>query len=437
MQILKGAASDGVTSDYLMVLPTLHYRLDSGHVAVESAFAHHLRLLRSKIGSLASRLVILCPAMSVAQYEAARASLEILDEEVDSIFFDATWSADQLSSKLNKLRLALPLMRKVQKRVGQSIVVHSGLSWDWILPAEFAALLIGSFTGRRTIFIVDIDYRNSARMSYLTGAWSRKSYLVCKYVYDNVRNLQIFVAVRRFSLVMLKGRKMAEDFGQGRANVKDFLDAAHSESNLIPAVALEAKLTALRNPAEPLRITYFGRITAYKGIDAMIRAVAAARMAGARVTLDIIGGGEQFDFCKSLAAQLEGNAGAGSFIAFHGPMQFGAEFFNFLYRYHLLLAAPLREDTPRSALDAMAAGIPYLAYDTYYYNQLLESGAGRVVPWRDEAAMTAALIHLDRHREELAGMAANAVAYAARNTQEIWLDRRFEWTLDPLKKPSS
>jgi len=417
-------------ADYLMVLPTLHYRLDSGHVALESAFAHHLRLLRSKIGSLASRLVILCPAMSATQYESAKASLEILDEAADSIFFDATWSPDQIASKGKKLRHALLLLRKVRSRVRQSVLVHSGLSWDWILPAEFAALLLGSFTGRKTIFIVDIDYRNSARMSYETGAWSKKSYLVCKYVYDNIRNLQTWIAVRRFSLVMLKGRKMAQDFGHGRPNVKDFLDAAHSETSLIPPAAIATKLAALRDPAQPLRLTYFGRITPYKGIDAIIRAAVSARKTGANLTLEIIGGGEQLDFCKSLVSQLE----ADSYITFHGPKPFGAEFFEFLYRYHLLLAAPLREDTPRSALDAMAAGIPYLAYDTYYYNQLLESRAGQVVPWRDEQAMANALIHLDQHREELAAMIQNAVAYATQNTQEIWLDRRFAWTLEPLKR---
>jgi glycosyltransferase involved in cell wall biosynthesis len=289
---------------------------------------------------------------------------------------------------------------------------------------------MGSLSGRKTIFIVDIDYRQSARMSYETGAWSKKSYLICKYVYDNVRNLQTWIAVRRFSLVMLKGRKMAQDFGHGRPNVKDFLDAAHSETNLIPPAPLEAKLAVLRDPSQPLRLTYFGRITPYKGIDAMIRATAAAHKAGANLTLEIIGGGEQLDFCKSLVSQLD----AAAYITFHGPKQFGAEFFQFLYRYNLLLAAPLREDTPRSALDAMAAGIPYLAYDTYYYNQLLESGAGKAVPWRDEQAMANALIHLDKNREELATMVQNAVTYATANTQEIWLDRRFAWTLQPLQR---
>jgi glycosyltransferase involved in cell wall biosynthesis len=299
-----------------------------------------------------------------------------------------------------------------------------------MLPTEFASLLFGTLSGRKTIFIVDIDYRNSARMSYLTGAWSRKSYLVCKYVYDSARALQIWIAVRYYSLVMLKGRKMAADFGKGRTNVKDFLDAAHSEANLIPGDALAHKLAALRNPEAPLRLTYFGRITAYKGIDACIRAVALARQAGAHLTFDIIGGGEQSQLCHDLVRQLD----AGEYVTFHGPMPFGPEFFRLLYGYHLLLAAPLREDTPRSALDAMAAGIPYLAYDTYYYNQLLESGAGVVVPWRDEQAMANELVRLARDREAVASMSQSAVAFAKKNTQEIWLDRRFEWTMAPLRR---
>ena len=68
-------------ADYLMVLPTQHYRIDGGHVALESAFAHHLRLLRSKIGSLAGRLVIVSPGMAEGQYEASKPSLEVMDEE--------------------------------------------------------------------------------------------------------------------------------------------------------------------------------------------------------------------------------------------------------------------------------------------------------------------------------------------------------------------
>jgi hypothetical protein len=64
---------------------------------------------------------------------------------------------------------------------------------------------------------------------------------------------------------------------------------------------------------------------------------------------------------------------------------------------------------------------------------MLESGAGGVVPWLDEAAMTAALIHLDADHEQVARMVENAVTFARLNTREIWLDRRLKWTLNSSK----
>jgi glycosyltransferase involved in cell wall biosynthesis len=156
-----------------------------------------------------------------------------------------------------------------------------------------------------------------------------------------------------------------------------------------------------------------------------------AKQAGANVQLDIIGGGEQLDALRSLSAKCD----ADSYVQFKGGLPFNQQFFSLLYQYHLLLAAPLREDTPRSALDAMAAGVPYLAFDTYYYRELLESGAGRTVPWLDVEAMAQAIVELDRNREQLVGMVKRSVAYACANTQEVWLERRLAWTL-PSENPT-
>jgi len=77
----------------------------------------------------------------------------------------------------------------------------------------------------------------------------------------------------------------------------------------------------------------------------------------------------------------------------------------------------------------MAAGIPYVAFDTYYYRELMESGAGRVVPWPDVEAMGSEIARLHRNRPEVAQMIENAVAFARLNTQEIWLERRQAWTM--------
>jgi glycosyltransferase involved in cell wall biosynthesis len=218
---------------------------------------------------------------------------------------------------------------------------------------------------------------------------------------------------------------MVKDFGKGRPTVKNILDASHSERYIIDHGSLAEKLRAIRRVDCPLKLTYFGRLTAYKGVDLCIRAVANARRAKGNVTLDIIGEGEEIETLRRLTDTLK----VGEYVAFHGARVFDQEFFRFLYQFHLLLAAPLREDTPRNVLDAMAAGIPYLAFDTYYYRQLLESGAGAIVAWPDVDAMTRSLIDLERNRDKIVKMVENAVAFARLNTQEEWLKRRLTWTM--------
>ena len=412
-------------SDYTMVLPVRHFRIGERQVAVESAFAEHLRMMRSTIGSAAERLVIASPGMSPATYEAGKRGFAVIDEEREKIRFQTLFSEAEAQSASNKLKLFPAVIRSLYRLAKQSICVHSGLSWDVWLPFEFASVAFGILLKRRTVFVVDIDYRNSADMSYRNGDWSRKSYLICKYVYDTARSIQIWIAARYCSLVLLKGRQMAQDFGAGRPNVKAFLDASHGEKNILPEESLEQKLRAVRDEEKPLRLVYFGRLTAYKGIDRCLRAAAEARYNGATITLDIIGGGEQDEALRKLAHELH----AEDWVTFHGPLPFNQDFFQLLYSFHLLLAAPLREDTPRSALDGMAAGIPYLAFDTYYYRELLESEAGRVVPWPDVAAMAKEMARLDKHRQEVAEMIEHAVTFARANTQEIWLERRRIWTM--------
>jgi glycosyltransferase involved in cell wall biosynthesis len=364
--------------------------------------------------------------MSASTYGAGKQGYSIIDQAAERIVFETLFSDDSVRSTADRLRAFPAVMRTLYRLAQQSICMHSGLSWNLLLPYEFVSIVFGLLLERRTVFVVDIDYRNSASMSYRNGDWSKKSYLACKYFYDPLRSLQVWIAAKHCSLVLLKGKKLAHDFGDGQPNVKNFLDASHSEKNIIGTAELNLKLADVRNESSPLKLIYFGRLTAYKGIDRCLKAVALAHDAGANLTFDIIGGGEQSEFLHNLVHDLK----AEEYVTLHGPRPFNQEFFQTLYPFHLLLAAPLREDTPRSALDAMAAGIPYLAFDTYYYRQLTESNAGQVVPWPDHQAMAQSLIHLAGHREEVAAMMRNAVNYAHLNTQEIWLERRFTWTME-------
>lgn len=176
----------------------------------------------------------------------------------------------------------------------------------------------------------------------------------------------------------------------------------------------------------PLRLVYFGRLTAYKGVDRMVHVMSLLEAkAPGRFTLDIIGAGEEI---KQLRLQIDA-LNLQSVVKLLGAMPFGAEFFAKLQHYDILLACPLSPDTPRSALDAMAAGLALVAYDTDYYRELqLQSTAVRTTPWLDDNAMMKELLALEEDRGSLVELRRAAVAFAAANTQQTWLEKRAAWT---------
>jgi glycosyltransferase involved in cell wall biosynthesis len=319
------------------------------------------------------------------------------------------------------------VMRALYEEVGRAAVVQSGPSTLY-RPFELPSLMIARALGKKTISITDIDARRSAEMNYETGAWSKKEYLVTRFLHDPFRHWQHLIYARVCSLVLFKGEKLAKDYGRGRSNVKSFLDSAFSASNVIAPERLEQKLRRLEDSATPIAATFFGRLVDYKGVDHMLRAIAHARDLGLRgLRFEIVGSGPAEPRLRSLA----GGLGLGDEVVFHGSVAFGDSLFERLHDYHVLLAAPLREDTPRSALDAMASGQAVLAYDTYYYRELAEAGGGvQVVPWPDEKALGERLFELCRDRARLANLIRRSVVFAQANTQEIWLDRRVKWTQD-------
>ncbi|HUR29292.1 MAG TPA: glycosyltransferase, partial [Planctomycetota bacterium] len=176
----------------------------------------------------------------------------------------------------------------------------------------------------------------------------------------------------------------------------------------------------------PLELVYFGRLTPYKGVDRCIAAVAlAAKQAGVPVRLHVIGAGEQEPSLRQLARWL----GVEDQIVFHGALPFGPRLFEALYPMHLALAAPLSEDTPRSALDALASAVPILAFDTGYYADLAKSGAVECVPWPSVECLAMRIVHFAADKRRLIPLARASVEFARSNTQEKWLRSRIDWTL--------
>ncbi len=414
--------------DYLIVVEARCYAPRPGVLATESAFASHLRMLRQRLGPRFERMVVAAPSYRADFYEANRHHLGEVTEAEDGIVF-LPLSQDGGAPRDYWLKDARRILPALWRATRGASIVHSGLSQDLFRPSAFLAIVFGVLLRRKTLFFIDIDFRDKARMHYQNGTWSRKTYLVCRYLLDPLRRLQVWLAVRCCSLCLLKSARMVADYGRGRPNVRNFFDTVHSPDHILSAPQLGVRIARLSDPKLPLRIVYFGRFVPYKGLDLLIRAVHLARTrCGRPLELLLLGSGKTRPLLESVIHEL----GAGEWVELRDAVPFGPELFEILSTCSMHVATPLVEDTPRAAFDAMAAGLPILAFDIAYYRDLRATGAVETSPWPDPQALAERICELDADRSRLVSMAIRGVETARENTQEIWLDRRIRWTLELL-----
>lgn len=408
--------------DYLIAVQAPAYVLTSTSFATEGAFAQHLRELRQSLGAKFDRVVLLAPSMPREEYESKRQHLGFVDLERDGIAFVPAHRTD--ASARQFWSSAPSLWRRIKEAVSTAGIVHSGMSSDILRPLMAMTNLAGRLQGRPLVFVVDIDFRLNAERSRHLGIWSLKSYLVNRLFYDPLKWLQVWLAPRACQLVLLKSESLVADFGRGRPNVRNFYDTVHGAADVLQAQEAAARLTWLAETGRPLELVYFGRFVRYKGLDRAIEAVRLARLMGTDVRLRLIGDGE----CAAALQRQVAEAGLETTVLFEGPTPYGPPLFERLRSAHLCIATPLLEDTPRAAFDAMARGLPILAFDISYFRDLARcSGAVALAAWPDPRSLAERLSALERDRREIAAMAQRGLAFAADNTQAIWLRRRQEW----------
>lgn len=421
--------------NYVMVLLVPFYRVDENIIACEGAFAAHLNELLPRIADWGDRIVIHSPSMSSETYSANKHHLAHIDCRKESIEYIHGPSLE-LSRIQFLLRSPFSIWPAIWKVVRTANVVHSSASKDILKLFTIMSIVFAVIQGKKTIFVMDIDHRSSAKMSYKTGKFSRKSYLLSQYVYNPLISLQIRFASRFCNLVMLKGQALADDYGKGRAHVKNFYNTAHDLSFVISEANLAKKITALDLPKKEIKLVYFGRVVEYKGIPDMIQATKMVaeklKNSGSKqdVSLTIIGAGTQETELKELVDQQQ----LQHLVIFKGAISYGEKLFDCLAGYDFLLAAPHSEDTPRSVFDAMACGLPMIAYDTYYYKDLSTTGTVKTVPWLSSDAMACAIIELANNPSEVKPMILACREFALNNTQKTWMDKRLAWTKEFLSK---
>jgi glycosyltransferase involved in cell wall biosynthesis len=400
---------------YLITVPAAARRTSEHTFAIESAFAQHLRELKQELGPRFSEVVVAMARMDDSSWDKLQHELTTIDERAEQIRFVPLHRYG--CSKADFLRDTPQLLRTIAGAVREADLVHSHFSYDIFRPIGAWFCMFAVLMRKRVIAVDDIDRRRDAEMFYRTGRWSKRTYWMCKHIYDPIRDFMQRSYVRHIDMMLFKELQQVEDYGQGLPHVRLFLDPNFSEEHVVSDHFVAEKIARLRDANEPLRVLYFGRLVPYKGVDRMLEAVAQAHARGARLTFDIMGSGEQEAQLRKQAVQL----GLAKHVNFLPPREYGEDFFRVLREHDLLLACPLSGDTPRSAWDALASAMPLLAFDTPFYKSMSGiSQAVTVTTWPELEPFAA-------DKLLLVSQVQSAVAAARGNSGRAWLKRRVEW----------
>jgi glycosyltransferase involved in cell wall biosynthesis len=407
---------------YLITAPAPARRIADGRFALESAYVQHIRDLKRLLGPRFTEIILAMPAMSEDDYRKQCQGMAIVDEAAEGIRLVNPYrdGCTKLEFLLNMPRI----LRQIWQLTKLSDVIHSNFCYDLYRPMGGWFCLFGKMQKKRVLAIEDIDHRNDAEMNLRMGRWSRRTYLMCKYIYDPIRELCYHGYTHLVDLMLYKEMRQVKDYGKGAPHVKFFLDPNFGAEHVVDDAFVQRKLRSLEDKSRPLRVMYFGRLVPYKGVDKMIEAVALARGRGANITLDIMGTGEQREALELLVKQL----GIAEIVSWIAPRPYGPEFFAALHERDILLACPLSGDTPRSAWDALASAMPLVAFDTPFYCSMREySKAVDVTPWPEVEPLAQRLVELARDKTLLAPSVVQAVRTARENTGEHWMQRRNAW----------
>jgi glycosyltransferase involved in cell wall biosynthesis len=420
-----------MATTYLLAVQAPSYLIEPGRFATESAFAEHLKAIRKQLAPRFEHILLVGPSLTQSQYTSSGRQLAEVSLATDGISFLPIHTVD----------LSIPAFWVQARRIWQTLrievrnaaFIHTGPS-GYVWQPYLAMLNINAWLQNKpTAFFIDIDFRKNSQRNYQLGEWGVKSYLINKFFHDLIRSAQVAAAVRTSTLVLLKSTSMVTAFGKDRPTVRFFLDAAHSDHLVIDEATLADRIGRQSRVVrkDPLRLVYFGRLVRYKGVDFMIEAIAKARSSDANVELTIIGDGDE----RANLIDLAASRGLASAVTFIPAQPYGPELFKLIDAADMAIATPRVEDTPRAALDAMARGLPLLAFDIEYFRSLHDlSGAVVLADWASTDSLARQLTMLCGDRNRLNDMSVRAVAFAHENTQNIWLERRIAWTFDALDR---
>jgi glycosyltransferase involved in cell wall biosynthesis len=168
---------------------------------------------------------------------------------------------------------------------------------------------------------------------------------------------------------------------------------------------------------QPLKLVTVGRLTLWKNVQAIVRALPLVRSSYPQVSLDVVGDGPYAPDLKKVAAEL----GMTRCVTFHGNVSH-EKVIKILAEAHVFVFPTQGEGFPKVVLEALACGLPVIATEVSVIPHLIGKRSGILLHRTDPDAIAKAILQLVAAEKRLAEMSASARQTSREYTLERWRD---------------
>ena len=276
--------------------------------------------------------------------------------------------------------------------------------------------------GKKTLFVVAEDF-----FDMLGWEWVRTAQGPLQRFLRRQGLARTDEAVRRrvlnASLTFLHTPAAVARYRLDAANGIAIRQPVHEAGDVITEEELRQRFALAAN-GQPLHLVAACRLRRLKGIAFLLRAAALLRQRSVAVRVTIYGAGPQLAALQALATQL----GLSEMVEWQGAVANGPGLRAALNACDIFLMPHLTNDFGRAFFDAMAAGLPVIAFRSAASIDTVRDGVdGLLAPDSDAEGLAAAIARFSSDRELLCSASFAARRRALENTRTVWNHLRAGW----------
>jgi glycosyltransferase involved in cell wall biosynthesis len=236
----------------------------------------------------------------------------------------------------------------------------------------------------------------------------------------NLLDREVRKRVANASLSFLHTPAAVARYREFAANAVQIRQPVHESADVIDPEDFQAKCAEMRRNA-PLRLISASRMESLKGIDFIIRAVSILKQRNIPVHAKLYGKGSNLESLK-LLTQKQDVTGS---VEFPGTVEPGPPLRQAIAGAHVFLMPHLTTDFGRAFFDAMAGGLPVIAFRSVASQDTVRHQVdGLITPNADAEGLADGIAQFHKDREFLIRAAEAARERALLNTKSMWNNLR-------------